>query len=123
MSLTAAQIQDIVVTERIASVLSLTASTFVFVTFLFSDKFRKPINRLVFYATFGNVLVNIATLISTDGIEAGEGSSLCQFQAVLIQWSVPTQTLCFVSRKPANILIKYIAERQRPLTVTQVDAS
>lgn len=89
MSLTAAQVQDVVVTERIASVLSLTASTFVFVTFLFSDKFRKPINRLVFYATFGNVLVNIATLISTDGIEAGESSSLCQFQAVLIQWSVP----------------------------------
>jgi len=88
MSLTEAQTHDIIVTERIASVFSLTASSFVFATFLLSDKFRKPINRLVFYATFGNVVTNIATLISTDGIEAGENSSLCQFQAVLIQWSV-----------------------------------
>lgn len=86
MSLTTAQIQAIIVTERVSSVFSLTASAFVVVTFLLSDKFRKPINRLVFYATFGNVITNIATLISIDGIEAGKGSSLCQFQAFLIQW-------------------------------------
>ena len=86
MSLTPSQTRDIIIIERVASVFSLTASAFVFITFLLSDKFRKPINRLVFYATFGNVIANIATLISTDGIEAGAGASLCQFQAFLIQW-------------------------------------
>ncbi|KAK5939605.1 hypothetical protein PMZ80_007984 [Knufia obscura] len=93
MSLTTAQIQAIIVTERVSSVFSLTASAFVVVTFLLSDKFRKPINRLVFYATFGNVITNIATLISIDGIEAGKGSSLCQFQAFLIQWFMPADAL------------------------------
>jgi len=88
MSLTAAQTRDIIVTERVASVFSLTASAFVVVTFLLNDKFRKHVNRLVFYATFGNVITNIATLISRDGIEAGNGSPLCQFQAFLIQWLV-----------------------------------
>lgn len=86
MSLTATQIQDIVITERISSILSLVGTAFVIGTFLLNNKFRKPINRLVFYATFGNILTNVATLVSTDGIEAGQSSSLCQFQAFLIQW-------------------------------------
>lgn len=87
-SLSQRQIQDIIITERISSIFSLVGASFVVVTFLLDDKFRKPINRLVFYATFGNVVTNIATLISTSGIEAGSGSSLCQFQAFLIQWYV-----------------------------------
>lgn len=86
MSLSPVQIQDIVIIERVSSVLSLAGAAFVLITFLLNDKFRKPINRLVFYATFGNVITNIATLISTDGIEAGNTSPLCQFQAFLIQW-------------------------------------
>lgn len=86
MSLTAVQIQDIIITERVASVFSLVGAAFVLTTFLLNDKFRKPINRLVFFATFGNVIVTIATIISTDGIEAGMSSPLCQFQAFLIQW-------------------------------------
>lgn len=85
-SLSATQLQDIIVTERIASVFSLIGAAFVIVTFLLNEKFRKPINRLVFFATFGNILTNIATLISTDGIEAGAAASLCQFQGFLIQW-------------------------------------
>ena len=88
MSLSDAQIQDIIITERVASVLSLVGAAFVLATFLLNDKFRKPINRLVFYATFGNILTNVATLISIDGIEAGTSSPLCQIQAFLIQWYV-----------------------------------
>lgn len=86
MSLTANQQQDIIIFERIASVLSLIGATFVIVTFTIDEKFRKPINRLVFLATFGNILTNVATLISIGGIEAGETSALCQFQGFLIQW-------------------------------------
>lgn len=86
MSLTAIQTQDVIITERVASALSLAGAAFVLITFSLNDKFRKPINRLVVYATFGNIITNVATLISTGGIEAGRGSSLCQFQAFLIQW-------------------------------------
>lgn len=86
MSLTASQTQDIIIIERIASVLSLLGATFVIVTFSIDEKFRKPINRLVFLATFGNILTNVATLISVAGVEAGEPSAICQFQGFLIQW-------------------------------------
>jgi hypothetical protein len=51
--------------------------------------FRKPINRLVFFASFGNLMANIATLISTSAIPRNPGeapSALCQFQGILIQW-------------------------------------
>ena len=46
------------------------------------------INRLVFYATWGNILANVATLISTSGIPTdGQAlNALCEFQGVLIQW-------------------------------------
>lgn len=86
MPLTASQKQDIIIIERISSILSLIGAAFVIVTFVFNEKFRKPINRLVFLATFGNVLTNVATLISVHGIEAGSGSPVCHFQAFLIQW-------------------------------------
>lgn len=84
--LTPVQKQDIILIERIASVCSLIGAAFVVVTFVFNENFRKPINRLVFFATFGNILTNVATLISIDGIEGGTGSALCQFQGFLIQW-------------------------------------
>lgn len=86
MSPSQTQLFAISITERICSAVSL-AGTFVIVTtFIGSRTFRKPINRLVFYASWGNIMANIATLISQSGIHAGFGSSLCQFQAFLIQW-------------------------------------
>ena len=72
-------------TERTASVLSMVSCVFVFVTFCSSKRFRKPINRLLFYATIGNFLMNIGTMTSLSGIYAGRDSPLCQFQGFLIQ--------------------------------------
>lgn len=86
MALSAQQIRTIIIIERAASILSLIGCTFVITTFCVSDKFRKPINRLVFFATFGNILTNVATLMSRAGVEAGGKSGLCQTQAFLIQW-------------------------------------
>lgn len=72
--------------ERVASVFSVIGAGFVIFTFLFDRRFRKPINRLVFYATWGNLFANVATLISREGIKIGVDGPLCQFQAFLIQW-------------------------------------
>lgn len=88
MSFNANQMRVIEVSERTMSVLSLIGSLFIISTFIAFPFFRKPINRLVFYASIGNILCNTATLISTSGLGAGESSSLCQFQGVLIQWWV-----------------------------------
>ena len=85
MSLTPAQLKSIEITERLASILSLLGTSYIIVTFLMSPAFRKPINRLVFYAAWGNIVCNVATLISRSGIDAGEGSPLCQLQGFLIQ--------------------------------------
>ncbi|KAL8995214.1 MAG: hypothetical protein Q9169_005002 [Polycauliona sp. 2 TL-2023] len=83
--LTNGQTNALMITERIVSVFSIAGIFFVLVTFYFLGSFNKPINRLVFYASFGNLGMNIACLISEDGISAGALSPLCQFQAFLIQ--------------------------------------
>ncbi|KAL8733672.1 MAG: hypothetical protein Q9181_003488 [Wetmoreana brouardii] len=72
-------------TERVASVFSLLGASFIILTFILSDNFRKPVNRLIFYASWGNLLGNCATLLSQTGVRAGPKSALCQFQAFLIQ--------------------------------------
>lgn len=83
------------VTERIASSFSLIGTSFILFTFLYSPAFRKPINRLIFYASWGNTLCNIATLISQSGVRAGRDSHLCQFQGFLIQLYAPQPTSRF----------------------------
>lgn len=80
------QLFAIAITERVCSTISLIGTFVIVTTFIGSCSFRKPINRLVFYASWGNIMANIATLISQDGIHAGVEGSLCQFQAFLIQW-------------------------------------
>ena len=74
------------VTERVGSVFSLLGTVFIITTFLSNQSFHKPINRLVFFAAWGNIMSSVATLISTSGIHLGSRGPLCQFQAFLIQW-------------------------------------
>ncbi|KAL8683927.1 MAG: hypothetical protein Q9186_000138 [Xanthomendoza sp. 1 TL-2023] len=84
-SLTPGQANALIATERVVSVFSIIGILFILITFYFLRSFNKPINRLVFYASFGNLGMNIACLISENGPNAGSNSSLCQFQAFLIQ--------------------------------------
>jgi hypothetical protein len=86
--LSARQMMAIQVSERTMSVLSIVGSLFIITTFLRWHYFRKPINRLVFYASFGNLMANVATLISTSALPSGNDSfsGLCEFQGILIQW-------------------------------------
>lgn len=86
--LTASQLNSISIIERVCSVFSLLGSLFVIGTFVSSKAFHKPINRLVFYASFGNMMTNVGTLMSRQYL--GSPSSVgCQFQAFLIQMYVP----------------------------------
>ncbi|KAF2025639.1 hypothetical protein EK21DRAFT_103825 [Setomelanomma holmii] len=89
------QIRAIEICARTMSVLSLMGSCYIITTFLSFNWFRKPINRLVFYATIGNIMANVATLISTSGIPKDPGalSPLCEFQGVLIQWFMMADSL------------------------------
>ena len=58
-SLTDRQLRELETTERIASCFSLAATSFVFFTFVYSPAFRKPVNRLLFFATWGNMACNV----------------------------------------------------------------
>jgi hypothetical protein len=74
----------ITILERACSVFSLLGSMFVIASFTLSKAFHKPINRLVFYATFGNLMTNVATLMARTFIN-DINSAGCQFQGFLIQ--------------------------------------
>lgn len=85
MHLTQTQVNALSITERIVSVLSIIGILFILLTFYFLRSFHKPINRLIFFASFGNLGMNIACLIAENGIAHGPTSPLCTFQAFLIQ--------------------------------------
>jgi hypothetical protein len=77
--------ESIVTIERACSAISLLGCVFVLLTFAMSDAFRqRAINRMVFYATFGNMLTNVATLMTTSQTHDVDSFG-CQFQAFLIQ--------------------------------------
>jgi hypothetical protein len=82
--LTEDQLNGFSVIERTCSVFSLLGCVFIISTFLGSKSFHKPINRLVFYASFGNLMTNVATLMARSYV-ALPLSAGCQFQAFLIQ--------------------------------------
>lgn len=86
MSLSLGQSRAIAIAEQVSSMLSLLGTTFIIATFLWDKNFRKPINRLVFYASWGNIVTNVATLIGLSGPHFGTRTPLCQFQAFIIQW-------------------------------------
>jgi len=70
--------------ERVGSSISLLGSLLVIGTFCASSAFHKPINRLVFYASFGNMITTVGSLMSTSLIDNPDSAS-CQFQGFLIQ--------------------------------------
>lgn len=82
----AQQTTAISITERVSSAVSVAASCIIISTFVGFKSFRKPINRLVFYASFGNILANVGTLVSESAVQKGHNSALCQFQGFMIQW-------------------------------------
>lgn len=86
--LTEKQLFGIEVSTRASSVASLLGSLFVASTFLCLPNFRNSKTRLIFYATWGNIITNMATLVSVSAFEtdAATTTPLCQIQAFLIQW-------------------------------------
>ena len=83
--LTPHQLNILSTTERVGSCFSLAGIAFIFGTFLLSPYYKKSINRQIFYASIGNLGVNIAALISEDGPARGQSSALCQLQGFLVQ--------------------------------------
>ncbi|KAL8638271.1 MAG: hypothetical protein Q9228_004560 [Teloschistes exilis] len=116
--LSAAELHTLERAERVASIFSLLGASFIILTFILSSDFRKPVNRLIFYASWGNALGNMATLISQSGVRAGQGSALCQFQAFLIQMffiADAALNLCMAVNVYLNVFKKYNAQQLKAL--------
>jgi len=77
--------------ELSMSLISVLAALLVMISFLTCLSLnQKSVNRLIFYASIGNIITNVATLISVSGLKAGVRSGLCQAQGFLIQWYAET---------------------------------
>lgn len=88
-TLSMSEIKALEIVERTMSILSILGCVFILATFLYvSELKRRSFNRLLFLASWGNVLTNIATIIANSGPKAGDKHAVCQIQATLIQWWV-----------------------------------
>ncbi|KAK4151183.1 hypothetical protein C8A00DRAFT_36191 [Chaetomidium leptoderma] len=105
--------------ERVCSVFSLLGSMLVITTFSLSKAFHKPINRLVFYATIGNLMTNVATLIARSFI-GDVNSAGCQLQAFLIQMFMPADAF-WILAMAVNVYLtfyfKFDAQRLRKMEI------
>lgn len=88
VALIGAQLLGVEVVTRTSSVVSILGSLFIIGTYLYLPYFRRPTTRLIIYATWGNIITNIATLVSVSTIpnDPSKASPLCQVQSFLIQW-------------------------------------
>jgi hypothetical protein len=85
--LTMDQDRTVLIVERVMSIISIAATIFVLASFILFDELkRKTFNRLLFLASWGNILTNVATLMGRSGLDAGQKSATCKIQATLIQW-------------------------------------
>ncbi|KPM43535.1 hypothetical protein AK830_g2989 [Neonectria ditissima] len=117
--LTHGQLNALSIIERVCSVFSLLGSLFVIGTFVSSKAFHKPINRLVFYASFGNMMTNVGTLMSRQYIDS-PNSVGCQFQAFLIQMFMPADafwTLTMAINVYLTFYFKFDARRLRRMEI------
>ena len=115
---TSSQINAFQITERVTSIFSLLGIFFILSTFLLARGFDKPINRLIFFASWSNLGMNIACLIAQDGIAAGVNSSLCQFQAFAIQMFLGVDVfwaLCMAFNVYLALFRGWTAKRMRAL--------
>lgn len=113
-------------TSRVGSVFSLLGAGFIIVTFCVSRSFHKPINRLAFFASFGNIMTNVATLISQDGIRAYHNNphaGICKMQSMFIQWFMPADAL-FCAAMALNVYLtvfrKYSSHRLQQLEIPYI---
>ncbi|CAG1967279.1 unnamed protein product [Fusarium graminearum] len=85
-------VRVIAVIQQVCSVLSIIGCLFIIGTFCLCDAFHKPINRLVFYASFGNMIASICFILADSFVKVPEGTG-CQAQAFLIHTFVAADAM------------------------------
>ncbi|UNI21207.1 hypothetical protein JDV02_007217 [Purpureocillium takamizusanense] len=119
--LTDGQLGAISIMERSCSVVSILGCLFTIVTFSCFRAFQqKPINRLVFYASFGNLMSCVGTLMSRSFLDQPDSFG-CQFQAMIIQWFMAADA-GWIFAMAINVFLtlyrKYDSKRLRRMELT-----
>ncbi|KAF3045525.1 hypothetical protein E8E12_009153 [Didymella heteroderae] len=100
VALTGGQLLGVEAATRTSSLISILGSLFIISSYLCLSCLRRPTTRLIFYATWGNMITNAATLVSVSTLRADalRASALCQVQAFLIQWFMLADPFWVVKR-------------------------
>ncbi|KAJ4389476.1 hypothetical protein N0V93_006945 [Gnomoniopsis smithogilvyi] len=117
--ITEEQLQAFTIVERVASVPSLLGCILIITSFCMSKAFHKPINRLVFYASIGNLMTNVATLMARSYVGDGNAAG-CQLQAFMIQMFMPADafwTLAMAVNVYLTFYCKYDAQKLRRMEI------
>ncbi|WAO93525.1 G-PROTEIN-RECEP-F2-4 domain-containing protein [Fusarium falciforme] len=115
----AGSVHALYVLERVCSIPALLGSLFVISTFCTIPGFRKPINRLIFYASFGNIMSNVGLLLADSFLHAPTSAG-CQFQALLFQWFLPADAywaLAMALNVYLTFYCKYDAQKLRKMEI------
>ncbi|KAK0640022.1 Cyclic AMP receptor 4 [Lasiodiplodia hormozganensis] len=71
---------------RVSAMLGLAGSLFIIATFVLQPRLRRPMNRLLFYTSLGNLFLDTFYFVSVWGIPKPGGSMhLCRTQGFMIQ--------------------------------------
>lgn len=81
--LSAGQARALNIILQLGSSLSIAGCIFIITTFCFCKSFHKPINRLVFYASFGNFFASVAFMMAGIYVNAPRSAG-CQAQGFLL---------------------------------------
>lgn len=84
-SLTAGQIDTLVVLERVGGSVSLVAVVFIFIAYALVPRVRNVQNTFIVFASVSNVGASIASIIAMDGLNKGQKTALCQGQSFLFE--------------------------------------
>lgn len=76
---------------RVSAMLGLAGSLFIIATFVLQPRLRRPMNRLLFYTSLGNLFLDTFYFVSVWGIPKPGGSMhLCRTQGFMIQMYIPS---------------------------------
>ncbi|KYK54085.1 G-protein coupled receptor 1 [Drechmeria coniospora] len=104
--------------QQASAILSLIGCAFIISTFSLCKAFHKPINRMVFFASFANVFASSSYLLV--GVVDMPDSFGCQFQAAMLQAFVASDVF-WTTAMAVNVYLtfyhRFDAERLRRLDV------
>ena len=79
------QTATVIALERVGGSLSLFSACLIFLTYGLVRRVRNVQNTFIVFASISNVGASIGCVIALDGLQHGEGTSLCQTQSFLFE--------------------------------------